>query len=125
MTELQILSAVKNNGGVIQYTELLSLNLSDEYQDPQADKARIVKMINEGLLSGTAEAYSCICITATGRMHLQNATYLEKQNKKLTKDASKHEAKKNRHDWYLAIVGALIAAIVGLVFEILSYLLFK
>ena len=125
MTELQILSAVKNSGGSIQYTALLSLNASDTHLDPIADKERIDEMIEKKLLSGKTEAYYNISITKEGRMYLQNAAYLEDQNKKLAQDAAKNKAKQNRHDWYLALGGAFIAGLIGLAFELIAFFFLK
>lgn len=125
MTELQILSAITNNGGSIEYTALLNQNMTDSNRDGLADKARIEQMIKDGLLDGRTDAYCNISITKLGRLHLQDACYLEDQNKKLADDAAKNESKKNRHDWYLAIVGAVIAGLIGLAFELIAFFFLK
>ena len=103
MTELQILSAVKNSGGSIQYTALLSLNVSDTHQDALADKARIEKMIKDNLLSGKTEAYGSISITNPGRMYLQNAAYLEDISKQRDKEYANIRAEEKRHNKFLRI----------------------
>lgn len=121
MTELQILSAVKNNGGSIEYTALLNLNMTDTNRDSLADEARIEQMIEDGLLKGKTDAYCHISITKPGRLHLQNAYYLEEQNNKLTDEAAKNKANEHRHDWKLAIGGAVIAGLIGLVFELVAF----
>ena len=121
MTETQILSVIKNNGGSIEYTALLNQNLTDSNRDVFADKERIKQMINDNLLTGETEAYSRISISNKGRLYLQNAYYLEEQNKKLAEDAANDEGKKNRHDWFLAIGGAFIAGLIGLAFELISF----
>ena len=121
MTDLQILSALINNGGSIEYTDLLNLNISDTKRDSVADKARIEQMIKDGLLEGKTNAYCHISITDRGRLHLQNTYYLEEQKQKLAEDAAKNEAKKNRHDWYLALGGAFIAGLIGLAFELIAF----
>lgn len=121
MTELQILSAVKNNGGCIEYVSLLNLNITDTNRDALADKARIENLISSKLLKGKAEAYCTITITDEGRLYLQDADYLEEQDKKLSEQATSDKAKENRHEWYLTIVGGLIAGIIGLAFELICF----
>lgn len=103
MTELQILSAIKNSGGSIQYTALLSLNVSDTHQDALADKARIEKMIEDKLLSGKTEAYCSISITNPGRLHLQNAAYLEDISKQRDEEYANIRAEEKRHNKFLRI----------------------
>lgn len=125
MTEFQILSAVKNNGGSIEYTALINLNISDVNRDGLADKARIEQMLNKGLLKGKADAYCHISISDEGRLYLQDACNLEDQNKKLAEDVTRNKAKKKRHDWQLAIGGAFIAGLIGLAFELIAFFLLK
>lgn len=121
MTELQILSVVENCGGSIEYTNLLNFNLTDTNRDTLADKARIEQMIGKGLLKGKTDAFCCISISNSGKLHLQNARYLEEQKQKFAEDAAQNETKKNRHDWGLAIGGAFIAGLIGLAFELVVY----
>ena len=121
MTEFQILSAIKNNGGSIEYTALLNLNITDTNRDGLADKARIEQMIKDDLLKGKTDAYCHISITDPGRLYLQNAYYLEEQNKKLADDTAKNKAKKKKHDWWLAIGGAIIAGLIGFAFELIAF----
>lgn len=121
MTELQILSAVKNNGGNIAFTSLLNLSITDTHQDPIADTARIEQMIKDDLLSGSTTAYGSISITKEGRVFLQNACYLEDHEKDLAKKASNDISKQHRHDWKLALGGAIAAGIIGLAFELVEY----
>ena len=60
MTELQILNAVKNNGGSIDFTALLNLGKTDLTWEPIADQQMIEQLIDGKVLSGKTEAYSCI-----------------------------------------------------------------
>lgn len=123
MTELQILSAVKNNNGCMEYIALLNLNATDVNQDSRADEARIEQMINKKLLKGKTEAFATIAITKEGRLYLQNAYYLEEEKKKLAEEAAQNAAKKKRYDWKFAIVGALIAGAIGFIFDLIIFLL--
>ncbi len=125
MTELQILSVTKNKGGSIGYTDLLNQNLTDSNRDPSADKARIEQMIQKGLLEGRTDAFCSISITDTGRLHLQDAAYLEEQKQQLADDAARENSKNKRHDWYIAILGALFASLIGLAFDAIAYFFFK
>ena len=124
MTEFQILSAIKNNGGNIGYTDLLNLNMTDPVRDPLADKARIEQMIRNGLLNGATDAYCLISITDAGRRYLQDACYLEEQKKQLAEQASKKETNERRHKWILAIGSAFIAGLIGLAFDIIAKFFF-
>lgn len=121
MTEIQILSAIKNHDGSMEFTELLNLNMTDANRDPIADRSRIEQMIKDKLLEGKADANCVISISDKGRLHLQNSYYLEEQNKKFAEDTAKSKAKKNRHDWYLAIGSAIIAGLIGLLFELIAF----
>lgn len=120
MTELQILSALKHNGGSMDYATLINLNMTDVNRDALADQARIKQMIDDKLLVGKADAFCNISISDIGRLHLQNACNLEDQEKKLAKESAKNQAKKNRHDWGLALGGAFIAGLIGLIFDLIA-----
>ena len=123
MTEYQILSALKNNGGSMEFTALLNLNMTDTHRDGIADEERIKNMIKDKLLRGNAEAFGVISITKPGRLHLQNAQYLNDKAKQISNEASDKEAKQNRNNWLMTVVGAVIAGIVGLAFELISLFL--
>ena len=121
MTELQILSAVKNSGGSIQYTALLSFNASDTHLDPIADKERIDEMIEKNLLSGKTEAYCNISITKEGRMYLQNAAYLEDISKQRDKEYADIRAEEKRHNKFLRFT-TLISLGIAAVTLILTFI---
>lgn len=125
MTDFQILSAIKNSGGSMEYTALLNLNMTDTNRDSLADKARINEMIKAKLLSGKTESFCLISISDAGRLHLQNAYYLEEQKKKFAEDSAQNETKKNKHDWILTIGGAFIAGLIGLAFELIVFFVLK
>lgn len=125
MTEFQILSALKNNNGSMEFTELINLNITDVNRDALADQARIKQMIDDKLLVGKADAFCNISISDIGRLHLQNSCNFEEQEKKLAKERAKNQAKKNRHDWSLAIGSAVIAGLVGLAFELIAFYFLK
>lgn len=113
MTDLQILSAVKNSGGSIQYTALLSLNVADTHQDTLADKARIEKMIADKLLSGQTEAYCNISITNPGRLYLQNAAYLEDIQKQREQEYADTRAEEKRHNFFLRVTTVISLGIAA------------
>ena len=121
MTNKQILSALKNNNGCMEYTALLNLNITDTCRDPLADEARIEQLLKDNLLNGKADAYCHISITKKGRLYLQDTAYFEDHNKQLADKAANDNAKKNIHEWRLTVGGALISGIVGLAFELMCF----
>jgi len=121
MTDLQILTAVKNNNGTISYIDLLNLNLSDAYRDPSADKARIDQMIKDGFLEGRTDAYCQISITKPGRLRLQNAYYLEEQNKKIADEAAKSKAEQERQNRFLRFT-TIISLAIAIISVIASFI---
>ena len=123
MTEFQILSAIKNNGGSIGYTDLLNLNMTDTVRDPLADKARIEQLISKKLLAGATDAYCQLSITNEGRMHLQNAQYLEEHQNQLAEDVTNNKTKEYRHNWFITIVGAFITGLITLALNVATYFL--
>ena len=123
MTDLQILAAVKNNGGSIEYTDLLNQNMTDTNRDGLADEARIKQMIEDGLLKGKTEAYCHISITKPGRLRLQDFYYLEDQEKNLADEASKNKSNEHRHDLVVALIGAIVGSLSGIVLDVVILLL--
>ena len=103
VTELQILSAIKNNGGSMEYTSLLNLNMTDHDRDTLADKTRVCQMLKDDLLDGTAGAFCTISISDKGRLYLQNACYLEEQNNKAAEQVAKDRADQDRQNRFLRI----------------------
>lgn len=123
MTDIQILTAVKNNGGSINYVDLLNLNLSEAYRDPRADKCRINKLIESKYLSGKTEAHSTISITNKGRLFLQESYYLEDQTNKLDQKHSAEKAKEKHHDWRVALIGAIVGSLGGIILDVATLLI--
>lgn len=123
MTELQILSAIKNNNGNINYVDLLNLGLTDSIRDPLADRDLIRQLIRTNVLSGSAEAHGTIAFGKNGRLRLRE---LEKNAEDAIKHAKDHaEERRNdkRHDWTVALVSVAIGAILGSICTLLSQLL--
>ena len=119
MTELQILSAVKNNGGSIGYVDLLNIGLSDPEVDALADRDLIRKLIASDVLSGKQEAYSQISFGKNGRLRLKE---LAQQEQERTQKEDKDRADKRdqrRHDWAVAILGTLIGVIGTLLVQLI------
>lgn len=103
MTDLQILTAVKNSGGTIRYTDLLNLGLTDAAFDPLADRARIHVLRYAGALSGDLSAYSSVSITAQGRLLLaQLQTEVSLQQEKEQKEHDAQQAAEEKERQYLS-----------------------
>ena len=118
MTELEILAAVKNNGGYIEFTQLLNLNASDVDRDFLADKALIRNLITAKVLRGELKAYANISLTESGHLRLrelQQSAQIdqERHEESAKKDANdKTEKKKERaFQVRLTFYGALFGAI--------------
>lgn len=119
MTELQILSAVKNNGGSIGYVDLLNIGLSDPEFDSLADRDLIRTLIASDVLSGKQEAYSQISFGKNGRLRLRELNQQDQERaQKEDKERSDNRAQR-RHDWAVAIVGALIGVIGTLLVQLI------
>lgn len=114
MTDIQILSAIKNNGGSMDFVSVLNLNITDNNRDALADKSRIEKMINDKLLEGKTNAHCQIVITDAGRQFLQDQYYLEEQRQKDAQEAAKDKADQKRRNRFLCattIISLVIAAL--------------
>lgn len=129
MTDIQILNAVKNNNGSIQYTELLNQSLTDAYIDGSADKERINNLIKSGLLEGETRAYCSISLKPEGRLYLQEKHYSDEQEQKIADYTANENAKKSKQDWQIAVFsaigGAVISGLVGFVFQAISFFFFR
>lgn len=85
MTDLQILSAIKNNGNSIEFTSLMNLSLSDPEIDLQLTKSKIAKLKDKGYVKGNLDAYSSINLTESGNLyleHLKNCAANETEDKR-------------------------------------------
>ena len=116
MTELQILSAIKNNGGSMEYTTLINQNLTDSNRDGLADTARIEQMIKDGLLEGKTEAYCHISITKPGRLYLQDAYKAAEEERKKQAEQKRQQ----RFDNKISVASLLIPLVtffLGIIVE--------
>ena len=118
MTDYQILSAVKNNGGTIDYVKLLNLGLSDPFYDPLADKQRIETLIKKNYISGKTDGFASISLTNEGRKHLQTLQHLEKTNKNRTKKETLKKSKKIMFEIFLVVLGAILSYVFSFIFSL-------
>ena len=124
MTELQILNAVNNNGGSIDYVGLLNLGLTDPVRSSVADKRLIEKMIKDQILSGKTEAYSLITFGRDGRLRLRE---LQQSADNLTDKMAYEQSEKNADRRFQAsqtIFGIVIGSILTLIAEIIVEVFF-
>ena len=124
MTELQILNAVNNNGGSIDYVGLLNLGLTDPVCSSVADKRLIEKMIQGQILSGKTEAYSLITFGRDGRLRLRE---LQQSADNLTDKMAYEQSEKNadrRFQSSQTIFGIVIGSILTLIAEIIVEVFF-
>ena len=113
MTNLQILTAVKNHNGCIGFVDLLNCGLTEPCHDPNADKRRIKDLIKEGYLSGKTDAFSNIVLEDKGRIFLQDAYYSSEKEKQIAYDSANESAKKYRQELKVSAISAIISAIVS------------
>ena len=113
MTDLQILSAVRDNGGSMEYTALLNLGLSYPNYDSLADKARIEKLIEDGYLRGQTQAYCTIALTEQGRLYLQQMQQAQDELRAQAAEKAKEKRRQHRHDWLIAIFSTVFGTILG------------
>ncbi len=100
MTDLQILTTVRDNGGSMEYTALLNHGLSYPNHDSLADMARIEKLIEDKHLLGKTEAYSTIALRKHGRLYLQA----------LQQEETQRTADEKRQQKFSSQMNAMIAA---------------
>ena len=74
MNELQILTAIKNNGKSIEYTKLLTCGLADPKPNGTADKQRLKHLLAENYISGQLTSYGKISLTPKGQIRLDELT---------------------------------------------------
>ena len=96
MTELQILTAIRNNQGHISFTGLLNQNLTESKPDPRRDKVLIKQLIKSGHIAGCARAYGTLTLTDAGfsRLeHLKKESNLNHEQEQLRKKDYKQQLK--------------------------------
>ncbi len=96
MNELQILSAVKNNGGSIDYVTLLNIGLSDPEHDALADRDLIRELIDAQILSGNPGANSTISFGKEGRLRLRELLFQEDADRQAQQRANEEQARLQR-----------------------------
>ena len=118
MTELQILNAVKNNGGSIDFVELLNMGKTDSSLDSFADKRLIEKLIKSEVLSGRTEAYALITFGKEG--HLRLSDLQQSANDLADHMANEHSEKQadKRFQTSQTILGIVIGSLFTLLIEI-------
>ena len=120
MTDLQILSALHNNGGSMEFVALLNLNLTDPYRDTLADEERILELMKDHLVEGKAAAFCEITLTRRGRLFLQDEHYREERDHKNREADAARQAEEKLHSKFLrrttiiSIIAAAISAIAAL-----------
>ena len=123
MTELQILNAVKNNGGSIEFTALLNLGKTDLTWEPVADQQMIEQLIGGKVLSGKAESYSTISFGKKGLLRLRDLQQSKyDSDQKLAYDAAK-DSRQRKHEWQMAVATAALSSIGTVLTQVMLQLL--
>ena len=112
MTELQILNAVKNNGGFIDYAKLINLGMTDSVWQPITDHQLIVKLIDSHILSGKAEAYGTITFGKDGHLRLRDLQQADDDIKNNIAQETASKKKERLSDFFHDLLVAVITLFV-------------
>ena len=96
MTELQILSAIRNNGGHMNYLDLMNLGITDPNWMPNADRQRIRQLIDSKVLSGKTEAYGSITFGEAGFLRYQDLILQQDAERKAQETAIEEQRRLKR-----------------------------
>lgn len=94
MTDFQILTAIRNNGGTIGFTDLLNQGLTDPKPNLKADEHRIRNLLSGNCISGKPDAYCSIHMEPNGTALLDQ---LEENLKQIEQKRADEVAKEKRH----------------------------
>ena len=119
MTDFQILTAIRNNGGTIEFTDLLNQGLSDPKHNPVADKHRILNLLSDNCISGRPIAYGTICMEPKGTALLDQFEEKIKQDAQYRADEVAKEKRERKFSIALTIFSELIAFALGFLTHIL------
>lgn len=114
MTELQILTAIDNNGGRMKFVELMNLGKTDQNWMPNADHQRICQLIDAKVLSGKPSAFGTISFGPNGHLRLWD---LQQASDNLSKQMADNQSEKNadrRFQLFNTLLGAVIGAAITL-----------
>lgn len=115
MTELQVLSAIKNRGGSISYTDLLNIGASDNPWEPLTDRELIARLAEDQILSGGQCAYGKISFGKHGRLRLKELEQCEQERSQKAAEEIAGKRAQRHHDWAVAIIGSLAGAVFGVI----------
>ena len=93
MNELQILSAVKNNGGSISYGNLINIGLADPFPNILADRELIRKMISADILFGKAVSHGTISFGPNGHLRYRDLLFQEEANRQAYQSAAEEQVR--------------------------------
>lgn len=96
MTELQILTAIDNNGGRMKFAELMNLGKTDQNWMPNADHQRICQLIDAKVLSGKTEAYGSISFGEKGVLRYQDLILQQEADRKAREASEKEQLRLQR-----------------------------
>lgn len=119
MTNFQILTAIRNNGGSIEFTRLMDVGLSDPDLDPKSDKQRIQHLISQGCISGDTKAYSRISMLPKGTALLDSMNH-KRDN---ADEQAKSNALKERKQVRISFAQLLLGSAITLAIELILFLL--
>ena len=100
MTDIQLLTAIHNNKGTIEYSELINHPPKKVKFSPDSDHQRLDHLRSRGFITGRLDAYSTVSLTPAGLAYLDD--FMKEQE---------NRRKQFAHDWRLAFFSAFLGAL--------------
>lgn len=119
MTELQILTAVQNSDGYIEYSALLNQGQTDSPWVPTADRDLIKDLISAEILSGKAESRSPITFGKHGHRRLRDLQQAAQQQADQAADETRKKLAQRKHEWNMVLATAALSSIATVVAQLI------
>lgn len=119
MTDFQILTAIRNNGGSIGFTDLLNQGFLYPKPDGKVDKYRIENLLADHYISGDTSAHGTIRMEPKGTVLLEQIEQKLYQHEQDRADEMAKEKRERKFSVALTIFGELIAFALGFLTHLL------
>lgn len=120
MNDFQILTAIRNSGGSIDFTKLMDVGLADPVFDPKSDKQRIQYLISQECITGKTKAYSRISMLPKGTVLLDSLNQQHENADKQAKEDTLKERKQVRISFAQLFLGSAITLGIELILFLIA-----